>query len=57
MIASGVGARSDVELRLPADGAYAAVLAPADKDRWIARVTRSQPSMNCCSMPLLRRQR
>ncbi|MDZ5620860.1 anti-sigma factor [Nocardioides sp. HM23] len=26
MIASGVGARSDVELRLPADGAYAAVL-------------------------------
>ncbi|KAA1420874.1 anti-sigma factor [Nocardioides humilatus] len=26
MITSGVGARSDVELRLPADGAYAAVL-------------------------------
>jgi len=26
MIASGVGARSDVELRLPADGAYASVL-------------------------------
>ena len=26
MIRSGVGARSDVELRLPADGAYAAVL-------------------------------
>ena len=26
MITSGVGSRSDVELRLPADGAYAAVL-------------------------------
>jgi serine/threonine-protein kinase RsbW len=26
MITSGVGARSDVELRLPADGAYASVL-------------------------------